>query len=113
MRQAIDPYGRHARTRFAVVQTYTRNNRKLSLLQLKLETGRMHQIRVHLKAIGHPVIGDQTYRGRNTGMGLARQFLHAHRLEFEHPQGRELMQFDSDLPDDLGSFLAQMQPTAP
>ena len=112
MRQAVDPYGRHARTRFAVVQTYTRDNRALSLLQLKLESGRMHQIRVHLNAIGHPVIGDQTYRGRNTGMGLARQFLHAHRLEFKHPYTREQMQFDSDLPEDLATFLGGLQPTA-
>ena len=108
--QAIDPFGRHARTRYAVVQTYSIGTRALSLLHLKLESGRMHQIRVHLQAIGHPVIGDQTYRGRDTGLGLRRQFLHAHRLEFVHPMTSEDLSIQSALPYDLAEFLDRCSP---
>lgn len=104
-RRAIDPYGRPARTRYAVVRSYGKDGRRVSLLHVKLETGRMHQIRVHLRGIGHPVIGDHTYNGRRTVMGLQRQFLHACQLEFQHPVTNERMSFDSDLPCELKVFL--------
>ena len=104
-RQAIDPYGRPARTRYAFVQNYSKAGVEVSLLHVKLETGRMHQIRVHLHGIGHPVIGDHTYKGRNTVMGLSRQFLHACQLEFQHPITGAAMSFESDLPDELKDFL--------
>ena len=104
-RRAIDPYGRPARTRYAVVRSYGKDGRRVSLLHVKLETGRMHQIRVHLRGIGHPVIGDHTYKGRRTVMGLQRQFLHACQLEFQHPVTNETMSFDSDLPHELKVFI--------
>ena len=107
-RQAVDPYGRQARTRFAVVQSYQLGDQPFTLLQLKLETGRMHQIRVHLQSIGHPVVGDQTYRGRQRGTALKRQFLHAHHLEFAHPHTNEPISCDSELPDDLEEFLGKL-----
>jgi len=115
-RQSIDPYGRPARTRYAVVQSYLKDVANVSLLHVKLETGRMHQIRVHLHGIGHPVIGDGTYKGRRTVMGLTRQFLHAYQLEFQHPVTGETMSFVSDLPNDLQDFLdglTAMSDTAP
>ena len=112
-RQAVDPYGRPARTRFAVVQSYQLGNLPLTLLQLKLETGRMHQIRVHLQSIGHPVVGDQTYRGRQRGTALKRQFLHAHRLELKHPHTNEPIECDSELPDDLEEFLGELDQYKP
>lgn len=71
-----------------------------SLLRLRLETGRTHQIRVHLQAIGHPVCGDPEY-GQADLYGLHRQFLHASRLEFEHPITGKRIEVRSQLPQDL------------
>ena len=67
---------------------------------MRLETGRTHQIRAHLKAIGHPVAGDPEY-GHAGVLGLERQFLHAERLAFEHPVTGERIDVRSPLPDDL------------
>jgi len=71
-----------------------------TLLRVQLETGRTHQIRAHLKAIGHPVAGDPEY-GHAGVLGLERQFLHAERLAFEHPVTGERIDVRSPLPDDL------------
>jgi 23S rRNA pseudouridine1911/1915/1917 synthase len=76
-----------------------------SLLQLRLETGRTHQIRVHLAAIGHPVLGDPTYGVPGAQIGLRRQFLHAARLAFEHPVDGRRVEFASELPPDLAEAL--------
>jgi 23S rRNA pseudouridine1911/1915/1917 synthase len=75
-----------------------------TLLRVRLETGRTHQIRAHLKAIGHPVAGDPEY-GRAGLLGLRRQFLHAGRLAFAHPATGEAMEFASELPEDLAAVL--------
>ena len=88
--------GRSAITHFEterVLEGYT-------LLRVRLETGRTHQIRAHLKAIGHPVAGDPEY-GHAGVLGLERQFLHAERLAFEHPVTGERIDVRSPLPDDL------------
>jgi 23S rRNA pseudouridine1911/1915/1917 synthase len=92
--------GREARTRFRVLRTL----RGRSLLELQLETGRTHQIRVHLAAVGHPVVGDPTY-GRAQSPLPPRQFLHASHLEFEHPITHAWLSFDAPLPPDLADFL--------
>ena len=76
-----------------------------TLLRVRLETGRTHQIRVHLQAIGHPVCGDPEY-GTAGLYGLRRQFLHAARLAFPHPAGREPIDVSSPLPDDFVAALA-------
>ena len=77
-----------------------------TLLRVRLQTGRTHQIRVHLQSIGHPVCGDPEYGG--AGMyGLARQFLHAARLAFEHPRTGAALDIASPLPEDLGAALAR------
>lgn len=94
--------GREARTRFRVV----REAKGRSLLELQLETGRTHQIRVHLAAVGHPVVGDPTY-GRPQEPRPPRQFLHSAHLEFEHPVTGAWMTFDAPLPPDLAGFLAE------
>jgi 23S rRNA pseudouridine1911/1915/1917 synthase len=91
---------RQAVTHFEVVEALRRE----SLLEVKLETGRTHQIRVHLEAIGHPVIGDVTYGGP-ARYGLTRQFLHSTRLEFTHPQTGEKLKFTAPLPADLSAAL--------
>jgi 23S rRNA pseudouridine1911/1915/1917 synthase len=87
---------RQARTHFAVIELLPRE----TYLEARLETGRTHQIRAHFAAIGHPLTGDPTYGGAE-GYGLERQFLHAHRLSFRHPQGGEQLGFTSALPADL------------
>jgi 23S rRNA pseudouridine1911/1915/1917 synthase len=87
---------REARTHFTLERSLART----SLLRLRLETGRTHQIRVHLQAIGHPVVGDPEY-GTAGALGLERQFLHATRLAFAHPITGERVDVTSPLPADL------------
>jgi 23S rRNA pseudouridine1911/1915/1917 synthase len=96
---------REARTHFRVLERFTRH----TLLLLQLETGRTHQIRVHLQAIGHPVVGDPVYgSGRSyASIPLQRQFLHAHQLAFVHPVSGQHMQFEAPLPGDLQKILDQ------
>jgi 23S rRNA pseudouridine1911/1915/1917 synthase len=90
---------REARTHFRVLQRFARH----TLLLLQLETGRTHQIRVHLRAIGHPVVGDPVYGSGHTvpGLHIERQFLHSHQLQFTHPTSDEVLSFESALPPDL------------
>lgn len=84
------------------------------LLRMRLETGRTHQIRVHLKSIGHNVIGDPTYGDSNAPtFGLERQFLHAARLVFPHPQSGEDIEVTAPLPEDLTDALAAARRLAP
>ncbi|MGH2911053.1 MAG: RluA family pseudouridine synthase [Solirubrobacteraceae bacterium] len=99
-RMAVDPSGREARTHFELLQRLPNS----SLLRLRLDTGRTHQIRVHLQAIGHPVMGDPEY-GTPGLLGLKRQFLHATRLSFPHPITGEQMEVVSRLPPDLREAL--------
>ncbi len=104
-RMAIDGAGaRDARTHF----TLERALADTSLLRLRLETGRTHQIRVHLQAIGHPVCGDHEY-GSAGRLGLGRQFLHATRLAFAHPLTGERIEVSSPLPDDLQAALERAE----
>jgi 23S rRNA pseudouridine1911/1915/1917 synthase len=110
------PIGRdpRSRTRMAVGGNFQREARThftqeralpaYSLLRLHLDTGRTHQIRVHLQAIGHPVAGDPEY-GTAGLLGLERQFLHATRLSFPHPISGAQVQVDSPLPQDLAQAL--------
>jgi 23S rRNA pseudouridine1911/1915/1917 synthase len=77
---------------------------------VRLETGRTHQIRVHLQAIGHPVCGDPEY-GHAGRLGLGRQFLHAARLAFAHPVSGEPLDLRSPLPADLSAALELAQAT--
>jgi 23S rRNA pseudouridine1911/1915/1917 synthase len=91
---------RQARTHFTVLELLSRE----SYLEARLETGRTHQIRAHFAAIGHPLTGDATYGGASR-YGLERQFLHAHRLAFDHPLSGERLRFESELPADLAAAL--------
>jgi 23S rRNA pseudouridine1911/1915/1917 synthase len=114
------PIGRHPRirTRMAVGGTASREARThftlerslpgVSLLRLRLDTGRTHQIRVHLQAIGHPVCGDPEY-GTPGALGLTRQFLHATRLAFPHPITGDPVAVDSPLPADLLEALGRAE----
>ncbi len=91
---------RQARTHFTVLELLSAE----SYAEVRLETGRTHQIRAHFAAISHPLVGDPTYGGERK-YGLERQFLHAHRLSFDHPVSGERMDFSSELPDDLAAAL--------
>jgi 23S rRNA pseudouridine1911/1915/1917 synthase len=101
---AVLEKGRAAKSHFEVVEVLsTETGQPVCLLLIRLETGRTHQIRVHLAAIGHPIVGDLLYGNANP-QPLARQFLHASRLGFKLPDG-EYMEFHSKLPTDLEYLL--------
>jgi 23S rRNA pseudouridine1911/1915/1917 synthase len=97
---------REARTHFRVLQRFPHGH---SLLLLQLETGRTHQIRVHLKAIGHPIVGDPVYGPGRKGQGLTlkRPFLHAYQLQFTHPITNVVQELEAPLPADLQAILEQ------
>lgn len=104
-RMAVGGAGaRESRTHFTLERALADS----SLLRLRLETGRTHQIRVHMQAIGHPVCGDPEY-GTAGRFGLERQFLHATRLAFEHPVTGAQMDVNSPLPADLQSALSSAE----
>ena len=103
VRMAVISSGKTARTNYEVDQRWS--DPELTLLKCKLETGRTHQIRVHLSAIGHPLVGDELYGGLRDGIELARPFLHAAFLEFSHPINGTRIAFESQLPDDLKQTL--------
>lgn len=92
-KQAIVSDGRHAVTHFEVLERFS----DYTLISCRLETGRTHQIRAHMKYIGHPIVGDPLYGPRKTIKGNG-QFLHAQELGFEHPKTHELMIFSAPLP---------------
>lgn len=102
-RMAVSDRGRPARTRYRVLERLGTGGAAVTLVEAQLETGRTHQVRVHLAAIGHPVVGDVTYRGSGRGApsDLGRPFLHAGRLAFTHPTSGHLLHFEAPLPGDL------------
>jgi 23S rRNA pseudouridine1911/1915/1917 synthase len=102
-RMAVRNEGKQARTEYRVTETFRLP--ECSLLECKLETGRTHQIRVHLAAIGHPVVGDGTYGGSRDQIALGRPFLHAATLGFDHPATGERVRFEEPLPPELRAVL--------
>ena len=103
---AVTEHGRAARTHYRVLERYAR----ATLLECKLDTGRTHQIRVHLQSIGHPLVGDPVYRaGRGSAKGplasFKRQALHACRLGLTHPTSGALMQWEAPVPADMKALL--------
>jgi 23S rRNA pseudouridine1911/1915/1917 synthase len=125
------PVGRHPvlRTRMAVVASgkpavthyrVLRAGAGWSLLECSLETGRTHQIRVHMASIGHPLLGDPTYRGRagagavpNAARAFPRQALHAARLALTHPLSGVRMTWESAPPPDFAALVAALEQHAP
>lgn len=96
--------GREAKTEIWRQQVYMYQDEPVSLLKLKLHTGRTHQARVHLFALGYPMVGDRVY-GRRKDKTEMRQFLHAAQLGFTHPTSGQKMQFDAPLPVELQEFI--------
>lgn len=93
-KMAVSKTGREAITDFKVIKRYAQH----TLCEFSLRTGRTHQIRVHAKHIGHPIVGDKEYGYKNQKFNLEGQLLHAYKLEFIHPTTNELVSFVSDLP---------------
>ena len=105
LKRAVINSGKYARTHYEIDQKYE-SPFKVSMLNCRLETGRTHQIRVHLAAIGHPVLGDELYGGRTSFNSENRLALHAQMLTFFHPITSNLMHFESPLPAELTSMKA-------
>ena len=110
-RMAVVASGRPARTSFETVTAFAQPV-EATLLSCTLDTGRTHQIRVHLASIGLPVVGDRTY-GRADLLGARRPFLHAAELAFRHPVTGVPLRFTSDLPADLVAVLGELDPPGP
>ncbi len=110
-RMAVSRKGKEARTRYRVIERFD-SPVPTTLIEASLETGRTHQIRVHLSAIGHPVVGDETYgRGRSLPDALIeRPFLHARALAFDHPVSGDRVGWESALPEDLVRQLEALAP---
>ena len=104
-RMTVTPDGRPAVTHYSVLARH-HEPVATSLLECRLETGRTHQIRVHLRAIGHPVVGDREYDGGRPGLDPGRPFLHARLLRFAHPRTGEPVEVEAPLPPDLADVLA-------
>jgi 23S rRNA pseudouridine1911/1915/1917 synthase len=107
-RMAVSARGREARTAYTVERAY-REPIPTSELVCRLETGRTHQIRVHLAAIGHAVVGDDRYGGERPALPIGRPFLHAEELAFDHPATGERVGFTSPLPPELADVLARLR----
>jgi 23S rRNA pseudouridine1911/1915/1917 synthase len=107
--------GREAITHYAVERRLDSPYGKFTLLEVRIDTGRTHQIRVHLASLRHPVVGDSLYGApREIGgkpaarISLARNFLHAAALQFQHPRSGEPLSFAAPLPAELGDFLQRL-----
>ncbi len=111
--------GRTAVTHYSVVRRLDTKFGKLTLLDVKIDTGRTHQIRVHVAAMGHPVVGDTMYgapvqaRGKSAVIVLKRNFLHAAELEFRHPHTGKTVALKTELPAELREFLEKVESQKP
>ena len=105
-KMAIVANGKTAKTIYVMNKSW--NTSKVSLLEVELETGRTHQIRVHLSSIGNPVVGDEIYGGNRKNFTLRRQFLHAQKLRFKHPRDGSICEFESPLPKELKDVLVTL-----
>ncbi len=111
LRMAVVADGRWARTEYRVLDRFD-SPADLALLECRLETGRTHQIRVHLGSINHPLVGDPTYGQRRPKLQVDRPFLHAAELSFVHPASHERVTFESPLAPDLADRLATLRRVA-
>jgi len=103
-KMAVTKDGKEAITNFKVLKRF----KEFTYIECRLETGRTHQIRVHLEYIGHPLVGDKTY-GRRKVIGDQGQFLHAKTIGFVHPTTKEWMEFDSEIPQYFKEFMDNLE----
>lgn len=112
-KMAVVQSGREARTHFKLIERFATS----CWIECVLDTGRTHQIRVHLAHIDHPLLGDPVYAGRRkmpeAAAGFNRQALHAHRLGLIHPESRQPLQWDAPMPEDMQTLLAALRAANP
>ena len=108
-KMAVTKNGKEAVTHFKVLNRYATNKGSYTLLEIKIDTGRTHQIRVHMAEIGHPVIGDSVYSNGKNEFGVEGQCLHAKRLEFVHPITGKEMKLEAPLPKYFQNIIAQLE----
>ena len=101
---AVNKNGKNAITHFRVLNRYE----KYTLLEIKIETGRTHQIRVHLSHIGYPVVGDSTYSNGKNDFNVEGQMLHAKKIKFRHPQIGKEMELEAKLPEYFQKILDEL-----
>ena len=103
-KMAVDKEGKKAVTHFKVLKRYAEN----TLLELVIETGRTHQIRVHLSEIGYPIVGDYTYSNGKNKFGVEGQMLHAYKIKFKHPTTNKEVEFQAELPQYFKEILDKL-----
>ena len=108
-RMAVTEDGRRAVTHWHVLERFGTE----TLLDVRLETGRTHQIRVHMAYIKHPILGDEVYGSPAPKLGLNGQALHGYRLTFSHPRTGETMSFTAPLPDDFITAIVRLGGSVP
>ena len=104
-KMAVDKNGKNAVTHFKVLKRYN----KYTLLDIKIDTGRTHQIRVHMAQIGHPVVGDMVYSNGKNEFGIEGQMLHAKSLDFTHPVTGEKMHLEAPLPEYFKQIIGKLE----
>ncbi len=105
-KMAVEPlHGRNAVTHYRVLERFS----GYTYAEMRLETGRTHQIRVHMAHLGHPVAGDPVYGAKKSKLAVSGQVLHAKILGFHHPRSGEYLEFDSELPEYFSDFLNQLR----
>ena len=104
-KMAVDKNGKEAITHYKVVQRYD----KYTLLEIKIDTGRTHQIRVHMAYIGHPVVGDMQYSNGKNEFGIEGQMLHSKYLEFDHPITGKRLKLEAPLPEYFEQVLKELE----
>lgn len=108
-KMAVTKSGKEAVTHFKVLNRYTTDKGSYTLLEIKIDTGRTHQIRVHMAEIGHPVIGDAVYSNGKNEFGVEGQCLHAKRLEFTHPITGKEMKLEAPLPKYFKNIIEHLE----
>ena len=104
-KMAVTKTGKNAITHIKVLKRYKEN----TLLEVNIETGRTHQIRVHLSEIGYPIVGDYTYSNGKNKFGVEGQMLHAYKIKFKHPSTNEEVEFTAELPEYFTEILEKLE----
>ena len=102
---AVDKNGKKAITHIKVIKKY----KNYTYIEINIETGRTHQIRVHLSEIGYPIVGDYTYSNGKNKFGVEGQMLHAYKIKFKHPSTNEEVEFTAELPEYFTEILEKLE----